>query len=91
MPVREMPIIFTQLFGNLANQQQAPSNSLPTDPAFVQSLPAADKTDDCECYICLEKLQESKPTSKLPCGHAFDKDCIEKWLKNNSKCPCCRH
>ena len=60
MPVREMPIILTQLFGNLANQHQAPSNSLPTDPAFVQSLPAADKTEDCECYICLDALSEEK-------------------------------
>jgi len=62
----------------------------PTDPQFVESLPVADKIEDCECYICLEKLQDDKPNVKLPCEHAFHKDCIEKWLKDNNKCPCCR-
>ena len=83
-----MPLLFTGVFGQGPSQPQA---AHPTDPNIIKNLPVADKTEDCECYICLEKLQEGKPNVKLPCGHAFDKDCIERWLKDNNKCPCCRH
>eukprot|EP00961_Rhodomonas_salina_P141691 1907972-Rhodomonas_salina.1 len=29
--------------------------------------------------------------SQLPCGHVFCGSCIERWLRNNSGCPVCRH
>jgi len=41
------------------------------------------------CSICLDKLV-SRNTQFLPCKHEFHHDCIERWLDENSSCPCCR-
>jgi hypothetical protein len=42
-----------------------------------------------ECAICLDddlKLE----WRLLPCGHAFHKDCVERWLTESDTCPICR-
>jgi hypothetical protein len=41
-----------------------------------------------ECSICLDEF--SNVVGVLPCGHAFHKDCILKWVDSNDSCPCCR-
>jgi hypothetical protein len=47
--------------------------------------------EECTCNICLETLQEESRIIRLSCGHLFNYDCIENWLKNHSnKCPNCR-
>lgn len=55
-----------------------------------------------ECSICLEKLTFSPPgleevadipsdvTTTAPCGHAFHKKCLSKWLSVSNQCPVCR-
>lgn len=40
------------------------------------------------CSICLSKLNGR--TKKLFCNHVFHRSCINRWLKHNSTCPCCR-
>jgi len=40
------------------------------------------------CAVCYEDLKEK--ATLLPCGHLYDKDCIEKWLKQHNQCPICR-
>jgi hypothetical protein len=39
------------------------------------------------CAVCI-----SVPTApcKLPCGHIFCQDCLERWLVTNPTCPTCR-
>ena len=40
------------------------------------------------CSVCLDEFCET--VGILPCGHAFHKACITKWLNNNDSCPNCR-
>lgn len=44
-----------------------------------------------DCNICIECFNKDDSIVKLNCNHEFHKDCIKKWLCNNStKCPVCR-
>jgi hypothetical protein len=51
---------------------------------------------DEECPICLDSLcveveQKALNTvARLPCGHAFHRHCITRWLVRCSSCPVCR-
>jgi hypothetical protein len=40
------------------------------------------------CSICMDDL--SKVQCELPCGHIFDKSCIERWIQRQRTCPNCR-
>ena len=42
------------------------------------------------CSICLGQLENSQFKYKLPCGHTFHRDCIDRWLKIKPNCPYCR-
>tara|TARA_A100001015_G_C15031922_1_gene733808 strand:- start:852 stop:1730 length:879 start_codon:yes stop_codon:yes gene_type:complete len=44
------------------------------------------------CAICLDEYIEDDELRLLPCNHEFHAKCIDEWLlKNNVKCPKCRH
>lgn len=46
------------------------------------------------CSICMEPLngQEENSVKTLDiCQHRFHGNCIDKWFKQKSCCPCCRH
>lgn len=45
-------------------------------------------TEHQECVVCLNSYSDPKKLSV--CGHTFCKACINKWLKCNKNCPCCR-
>ena len=45
-------------------------------------------TEQEECAVCLNSYSDPKKLSV--CGHTFCKACINKWLKCNKNCPCCR-
>lgn len=45
-------------------------------------------TEQQECVVCLNSYSDPKKLSV--CGHTFCKACIDKWLKCNKNCPCCR-
>lgn len=43
------------------------------------------------CTICMEERVRGEIMVETPCGHRFDKSCIEEWFKtSNSNCPLCR-
>jgi hypothetical protein len=42
------------------------------------------------CPICTDEFELPENTGFLKCGHAFHKNCIEEWLKQNQNCPTCR-
>ena len=45
-----------------------------------------------ECVITQEKFKKDEEIIQLPCGHIFNKEAIETWLKEeSSKCPICRY
>ncbi len=45
------------------------------------------KYSPCDCCVCMEPI---KRRFMLPCGHAFHRKCIRKWLQENNTCPVCR-
>ena len=57
---------------------------------FIANLPQKEAGKESDCYICLEKCKEGPSSCELPCKHAFDRKCIENWLKENDSCPVCR-
>lgn len=46
--------------------------------------------DTLSCCICLNDIEEGEKFTKTYCSHFFHKDCVERWLKENVKCPVCR-
>ncbi|KAL7540743.1 hypothetical protein ACHAWF_006785, partial [Thalassiosira exigua] len=45
---------------------------------------------DC-CAICLVPYEDGvSEVRTLPCGHVFDKECIDSWLEAHTTCPSCR-
>ncbi|KAG2176282.1 hypothetical protein INT43_005516 [Umbelopsis isabellina] len=47
------------------------------------------------CAICLEDYTPTDYYRKLPCGHTFHTDCVDKWFSNTRKieqiaCPTCK-
>ena len=57
---------------------------------FIASLPEKEAGKESDCYICLEKCKDGATSCELPCKHAFDRKCIEGWLRDNDSCPVCR-
>ncbi|EFY84553.1 RING finger domain protein, putative [Metarhizium acridum CQMa 102] len=51
---------------------------------------ASDPNDRC-CSICTEPFMDGVQLRKLPCGHQFDRGCIDPWLlKRSATCPLCQ-
>ena len=49
------------------------------------------KGNECSCPICFEDSEEGDCFVKLPCGHPFHADCINRWfIDNKETCPNCR-
>lgn len=45
------------------------------------------------CPICLNEFQDNEKevvVAHKPCGNAFHKECLVKWLVNQKICPMCR-
>lgn len=50
-----------------------------------------EENSEKDCNICIECFNKGNSIVKLNCNHEFHKDCIKKWLCDNStKCPVCR-
>ncbi|KAI3862487.1 hypothetical protein MKX03_011575 [Papaver bracteatum] len=48
------------------------------------------EVNDTTCALCLEEYQPSETLRSLPaCNHYFHVDCIDRWLRINSRCPVC--
>ncbi|KAG5482943.1 hypothetical protein LSCM1_06982 [Leishmania martiniquensis] len=51
---------------------------------------AEDLARDVRCTICYEDMVPGGGTKRLPCGHCYHIDCLERWLEGHSTCPYCR-
>lgn len=49
----------------------------------------SDPRPEHSCAICLDDVAGGR-SSALPCGHAFHRRCIRKWLRDHATCPVCR-
>lgn len=46
---------------------------------------------ELECSVCLEPIEEKRDSGMIvPCGHAFHKTCILRWMEESDLCPICR-
>ncbi len=58
-------------------------------PSSTAALPAHTATSGESCAICRD--EEGRRWVKLPCGHAFHRDCAVRWLgRYKAECPMCR-
>ncbi|KAM3392780.1 hypothetical protein ACQJBY_013758 [Aegilops geniculata] len=62
---------------------KAPSS----EEAAAAKHPAAGE----ECCVCLSRIRAGEATRRLPCEHAFHRDCVDRWLALCKRtCPLCR-
>ena len=43
-----------------------------------------------ECTICLDAFKDGSIVCRTPCSHLFHRECIEEWLKHDTRCCLCR-
>jgi E3 ubiquitin-protein ligase ZSWIM2 len=58
----------------------------------INSFPVSKVSkDNCsKCKVCANPVQRGDMVRKIPCGHSFHKDCIDRWLlKQRTTCPTC--
>jgi len=64
----------------------------PDELERVTTLRRMKKAETLEdvCAVCQEACIEGDEVRKLPCGHEFHSDCIDKWLlTRKDACPMC--
>jgi len=43
------------------------------------------------CCVCISACRDGDDIRRLPCGHAFHRDCVDRWLARCRRtCPLCR-
>lgn len=45
------------------------------------------------CCVCISRFRDGEEIRRLPCGHAFHRDCVDRWLAlcgRRTTCPLCR-
>lgn len=67
----------------------ATAEQLPAPTLSSVCLPAHAPEAGSACAICCDT--DGPDWVKLPCGHAFHRDCVVKWLTDyKAQCPMCR-
>ena len=72
--------------------ERSPVRTIITPEAMKELLQSAVKGGEGICPITQSEFVEGDAVLVLPCGHAFLKDAIQKWLETErAECPVCRH
>lgn len=80
--------------GNHDEEQGTPRKGIPT---YHKGERIEESEDNC-CSICLGNFAVGDLARRLPCGHAFHRDCVDAWLIEQggrlkgsiARCPVCR-
>jgi len=59
---------------------------------LIDSIPLEQfsaNTHETNCAVCLSDFHEGEMLRRLPCNHSFHTSCVDKWLKQNKRCPLC--
>lgn len=90
---------FLDAINNIASQSQFGINQenviVPLPDECKKKIPSkkyknVSNTQEELCSICFETFSPESRCRNLPCKHIFHKRCIDKWFKENVKCPMCR-
>ncbi|CAA0822315.1 RING/U-box superfamily protein [Striga hermonthica] len=64
----------------------------PASKASIEALESVEiENDDDQCVVCLEDWEIGEKARKMPCGHRFHGECVERWLRIHGSCPVCRY
>jgi hypothetical protein len=78
------------------DKSEPPTVDLEVSSGEVENTEGKGNSKMRECYICTEvigKPRDEDPAEEettTPCGHHFGKDCLDRWLQDNTTCPLCR-
>jgi hypothetical protein len=99
------PLMFLQVLESLRSNPDLLSPDRGADQSEIEQLPVSnfrrasvDKssgTGDLEehltCRVCLSEYEEGDELRTLPCFHKYHRECIDRWISRDKKCPICKH
>jgi len=81
----------------LARPVRSRNGMLPADQSAIEELPThryregpSTDSEQRQCMICFDTLEEGHRMKTLPCMHRFHKVCLDKWLATSGVCPICK-
>lgn len=76
--------------------QHEPIQPTPTAASFIEQLRVIRVTrstfesySNNGCAICTDSFAVNDKLIRLPCQHAYHKNCIVEWLNKSNTCPLC--
>jgi len=73
-----------------ADNQQRTSSIPSHHAAQLTTVVWTPGVGDPRCAVCLSDFEVQSSVSRLPCGHLYHEDCIERWTSTQPHCPLCR-
>ena len=52
--------------------------------------PPTPRDETPTCAICMCDAEEGDTLRRLPCGHEFHQNCVDRWLTDHRTCPMCK-
>ena len=66
------------------------------NPVFIKKINTNNLSEEANCCICLDEINDTQEYVSLHCGHVFHQECLMEWIKtqqnsrHDSNCPLCR-
>ncbi|OMJ18729.1 Receptor homology region, transmembrane domain- and RING domain-containing protein 4 [Smittium culicis] len=75
-----------------ASNQSSSTETVIPFPSPINNASSDLPSNEPECLICFESINNDDNVRSIPCNHFFHKDCLDIWLKTRSTfCPTCRY
>ncbi|XP_031842423.1 uncharacterized protein LOC116431318 isoform X2 [Nomia melanderi] len=78
-----------RMFSCGATQESIERNTFPHKYKRVKKVENGESALE-KCTICLSEFEDCECVRRLPCMHLFHIDCVDQWLRTNTRCPICR-